>query len=304
MPIYGDYHGDSKNSSISTWDQIQISLKSLLSSYRPILCDSAIVESFLSDQPQTQLSADFEQNSVSENSDQEIDNTDQEITDLEFQFQSEFATTRSSKFTFNQNSSSGRTDPAKIQVQIHPNQSKNHHSEYEIQKETITDSDQIQEDSTSNQISTIQDFQQLKISVVHSQKLNPKVPYSTENKNSNLEIRSVVLTADGDVDDGVVMMKKEAMVELAEDSAVTVEGRRTYAAFTVEKERLTEGVVIGAEDSASLTDTVKNLHDDDRDRLCSLGIGKRTGAPRKPGATGRHRSGQGRATPSSTYATT
>ncbi|MED6219358.1 hypothetical protein PIB30_035072 [Stylosanthes scabra] len=63
MPIYHDYHSDSKSSSISTWDQIQISHKSLLPSYQSILCDSAIVESFLSDQPQMQLSADFEQNS-------------------------------------------------------------------------------------------------------------------------------------------------------------------------------------------------------------------------------------------------
>ncbi|MED6130348.1 hypothetical protein PIB30_000242 [Stylosanthes scabra] len=115
MPIYHDYHGDSTSSSILTWDQIQISLKSLLPTYEPILCDSAIVASFLSDQPQKHISA--EPNSVSENSDPEIDNTDQElttdptqfyqiqeITDLDFQFQSELATTRSSKFKFNQNS--------------------------------------------------------------------------------------------------------------------------------------------------------------------------------------------------------
>ncbi|MED6118681.1 hypothetical protein PIB30_005153 [Stylosanthes scabra] len=115
MPIYHDYHGDSRSSSISTWDQIQISLKSLLPSYEPILCDSAIVASFLSDQPQEHISA--EPNSVLENSNPEIDNTDQElttdptqfyqiqeITDLDFQFQSELATTRSSKFKFNQNS--------------------------------------------------------------------------------------------------------------------------------------------------------------------------------------------------------
>ncbi|MED6110481.1 hypothetical protein PIB30_043313 [Stylosanthes scabra] len=121
MPIYYDYHGDSRSSSISSWDQIQISLKSLLPNYEPILCDSAIVGYFLSDQPQKHFSADFEQNLVSENADQEIDNTDQEltidptqfhqiqeITDLDFQFQSQFqselATTRSSKFKFNQNS--------------------------------------------------------------------------------------------------------------------------------------------------------------------------------------------------------
>ncbi|MED6194050.1 hypothetical protein PIB30_024817 [Stylosanthes scabra] len=48
MPIYHDYHGDSRSSSISTWDQIQLSLKSLLPSYEPILCDSAVVASLLS----------------------------------------------------------------------------------------------------------------------------------------------------------------------------------------------------------------------------------------------------------------
>ncbi|MED6114559.1 hypothetical protein PIB30_081480 [Stylosanthes scabra] len=136
MPIYHDYHGDSKSSSISTWDQIQISLKYLLPSYQPIPSDSAVVASFLSDQPPKQIYADLEQNSVpefqekeseaeidegdaatiqnatkfpdlyqeakwnSENSDQEIANTDQElttdptqfhqiqeITDPDFQFQ-------------------------------------------------------------------------------------------------------------------------------------------------------------------------------------------------------------------------
>ncbi|MED6119847.1 hypothetical protein PIB30_015591 [Stylosanthes scabra] len=95
------------------------------------------------------------------------------------------------------------------------------------------------------------------MSTVHSQELNPEVPNSTENKNSNMEIRSVVLTMDGDVDDRVVVMKKEAETvtngggwvpnnaedgvpaeemrtpdeDSAEDSAVTVEGRRTYMAF-------------------------------------------------------------------------
>ncbi|MED6195473.1 hypothetical protein PIB30_038161 [Stylosanthes scabra] len=49
MPIYHDYHGDSKSSSISTWDQIQISLKFLLPSYEPILCVSPLVSSLLSD---------------------------------------------------------------------------------------------------------------------------------------------------------------------------------------------------------------------------------------------------------------
>ncbi|MED6183781.1 hypothetical protein PIB30_040908 [Stylosanthes scabra] len=64
MLIYHDYHGDSKISSISsisTWDQIQISLKCLLPSYQPILFDSAVVSSFLSDQKQQQICVDFEQ---------------------------------------------------------------------------------------------------------------------------------------------------------------------------------------------------------------------------------------------------
>ncbi|MED6107656.1 hypothetical protein PIB30_016099 [Stylosanthes scabra] len=55
MPIYGDYHGDFQNSSISTWDQIQISLKILLPSYQPFLSDSAVVESFLTNQNQMQI---------------------------------------------------------------------------------------------------------------------------------------------------------------------------------------------------------------------------------------------------------
>ncbi|MED6171290.1 hypothetical protein PIB30_039457 [Stylosanthes scabra] len=101
MPIYHDYHGDSRGSSISTWDQIQIILKSLLPSYEPILCDSTL------------------------------------------------ATTRSSKFKFNQNPSSSRIAPAKINVQIHPDQSKNHHSEYEIQEEeTIQNTIEITDPST------------------------------------------------------------------------------------------------------------------------------------------------------------
>ncbi|MED6118785.1 hypothetical protein PIB30_005923 [Stylosanthes scabra] len=58
MPIYHDYHGDSKSSSILTWDQIQISLKCLLPTYEPVLCDSPVVLSFLSTQ---QICADFTQ---------------------------------------------------------------------------------------------------------------------------------------------------------------------------------------------------------------------------------------------------
>ncbi|MED6156966.1 hypothetical protein PIB30_019088 [Stylosanthes scabra] len=56
MPIYHDYHGDSRSSSISTWDQIQPSLKSLLPSYEPILCDSTVVASLLSNS----ICTDFE----------------------------------------------------------------------------------------------------------------------------------------------------------------------------------------------------------------------------------------------------
>ncbi|MED6207329.1 hypothetical protein PIB30_034747 [Stylosanthes scabra] len=142
MPIYHDYHGDSRSSSISIWDQIQINLKSLLPSYEPILCDSTVVASFLSDQPQKHLSADFEQNSVS---DQEL-TTDptqfhqiQEITDLDFQFQfqSELATTRSSKFKFNQNSSSSKTD----QATIHNTEPEFHQSDPEIQVHTQSDTE-------------------------------------------------------------------------------------------------------------------------------------------------------------------
>ncbi|MED6114154.1 hypothetical protein PIB30_077567 [Stylosanthes scabra] len=61
MPIYHDYHGDSRSSSISIWDQIQISLISLLPSYEPILCDSPAVSSFLSDQKQPQICPEFQQ---------------------------------------------------------------------------------------------------------------------------------------------------------------------------------------------------------------------------------------------------
>ncbi|MED6183582.1 hypothetical protein PIB30_039162 [Stylosanthes scabra] len=60
MPIYYDYHGDSKDSSISSWDHIQIRLKCLLPTYEPILCDSTVVSSFLSDQKQMQIGTDFE----------------------------------------------------------------------------------------------------------------------------------------------------------------------------------------------------------------------------------------------------
>ncbi|MED6225731.1 hypothetical protein PIB30_096474 [Stylosanthes scabra] len=58
MPIYQDYHGDSKDSCISTWDQIQVSLKCLLPTYEAVLCDSPVVSSFLSTQ---QICADFTQ---------------------------------------------------------------------------------------------------------------------------------------------------------------------------------------------------------------------------------------------------
>ncbi|MED6215840.1 hypothetical protein PIB30_001979 [Stylosanthes scabra] len=61
MPIYHDYHGDSKSSSISTWDQIQIGLKSLLPSYEPILYDSSIVSSFLNYQKQPLSFLEFQQ---------------------------------------------------------------------------------------------------------------------------------------------------------------------------------------------------------------------------------------------------
>ncbi|MED6146283.1 hypothetical protein PIB30_033108 [Stylosanthes scabra] len=61
MPIYHDYHGDSKSSSISTWDQIQINLKFLLPTYQPILCDSPVVSSFLSDQKQPHICPEFQQ---------------------------------------------------------------------------------------------------------------------------------------------------------------------------------------------------------------------------------------------------
>ncbi|MED6121045.1 hypothetical protein PIB30_026386 [Stylosanthes scabra] len=40
MPIYQDYHGDSKDSCISSWDRIQISLKCLFPTYEAVLCDS------------------------------------------------------------------------------------------------------------------------------------------------------------------------------------------------------------------------------------------------------------------------
>ncbi|MED6201528.1 hypothetical protein PIB30_095973 [Stylosanthes scabra] len=61
MLIYHDYHGDSKSSSISTWDQIQISLKCLLPNYQPILSDSLVVSSFLNDPNQKQICTDFKQ---------------------------------------------------------------------------------------------------------------------------------------------------------------------------------------------------------------------------------------------------
>ncbi|MED6154921.1 hypothetical protein PIB30_001062 [Stylosanthes scabra] len=64
MPIYHDYHGDSRSSSISTWDQIQISLKCLLPSYEPILCDSSVVSSFLNYQKQPLSFPEFQQSSV------------------------------------------------------------------------------------------------------------------------------------------------------------------------------------------------------------------------------------------------
>ncbi|MED6110517.1 hypothetical protein PIB30_043770 [Stylosanthes scabra] len=65
MPIYHDYHGDAKSSSISHWDQIQICLKILLPSYQPVLSDSAAVESFLTDQKQMQIDANFQQTCAS-----------------------------------------------------------------------------------------------------------------------------------------------------------------------------------------------------------------------------------------------
>ncbi|MED6193369.1 hypothetical protein PIB30_018711 [Stylosanthes scabra] len=62
MPIYHDYHGDAKSSSIFSWDTIQISLKCLLPSYEPVLCDSPVVSSFLSTQ---EICADFTQTCAS-----------------------------------------------------------------------------------------------------------------------------------------------------------------------------------------------------------------------------------------------
>ncbi|MED6195075.1 hypothetical protein PIB30_034619 [Stylosanthes scabra] len=86
MPIYHDYHGgDSNSSSIYTWDQIQISLKYLLLSYQPILSDSTVVASFLSDQPPKQICADFEQNSVSEFQEQESEAEIQAKSESTFQ---------------------------------------------------------------------------------------------------------------------------------------------------------------------------------------------------------------------------
>ncbi|MED6113835.1 hypothetical protein PIB30_074545, partial [Stylosanthes scabra] len=69
MSIYHDYHGDSKDSSILTCDQIQISLKYLLLSYQPILCDS-LVSSFLSNKKQQQICAHFKPNFTSDGGDE------------------------------------------------------------------------------------------------------------------------------------------------------------------------------------------------------------------------------------------
>ncbi|MED6183027.1 hypothetical protein PIB30_034151 [Stylosanthes scabra] len=49
MSIYHDYHSDSRSSSISSWDQIQISLKSLLPSYEPILFSTTVTPTEASD---------------------------------------------------------------------------------------------------------------------------------------------------------------------------------------------------------------------------------------------------------------
>ncbi|MED6108203.1 hypothetical protein PIB30_021340 [Stylosanthes scabra] len=61
MPIYGDYHGDFQNSTNSSWDQIQASLKILLPSYQPIPYDNLDELSFLSDQKQKRLCAEIKE---------------------------------------------------------------------------------------------------------------------------------------------------------------------------------------------------------------------------------------------------
>ncbi|MED6156497.1 hypothetical protein PIB30_014895 [Stylosanthes scabra] len=156
MPIYHDYHGDSKSSSISTWDQIQISLKFLLPSYQPIVCDSPFVSSLLSDP----ICTDFKQITTlhelqaEEHSDLQIQATSAipEYRNSEIQSSDQnLATTRSTTFKFNQNSSSSRTDQATIHVQIHPSQSENHHSEYKIQEEATIQIAEIQHSTTNSQ---------------------------------------------------------------------------------------------------------------------------------------------------------
>ncbi|MED6160959.1 hypothetical protein PIB30_056239 [Stylosanthes scabra] len=163
MPIYHDYHGGFKNSSISSWDQIQINLKCLLPCYQPIPSDSLDELSVLSDQKQKRLCAEIKEvcNSIcatlremiqeeEENSDPEIHfqiHPDQESEIQKLEYEIHEKATIQNAINIADPSTIQQTDP-KFTTSIKPqlNSEKQNRSHFQSQE----DEDEFDEKSTCN----------------------------------------------------------------------------------------------------------------------------------------------------------
>ncbi|MED6195484.1 hypothetical protein PIB30_038269 [Stylosanthes scabra] len=334
MPIYHDYHGDAKSSSISTWDKIQISLKCLLPSYEPILCDSPVVSSFLSTQqictdfPQTcsriitamnqfiqeeqadpavesNLAENVEESENSnsatpdpaiQNSEYEIDegdaaiiqNTHSVIDSSSFQHYRSRNSNAAEKTKFHQSDSkfSIEIHEGKIGIQYSnstlPELENEATKNLELKKNTKPDlnSDrsqfQRQEDEDEDEFYERSIYQGCndRSKTVAMQRPPPEPPDSYSFEVGDGEPPDLHSIAVGEcepetaVDDDTADQKRSSCVGNGTGAAFQ---SAEVGAFADDKESLTEGVVTSAEDSASLTGTVKNLQDGDRDRRLSGG---------------------------------
>ncbi|MED6106072.1 hypothetical protein PIB30_001465 [Stylosanthes scabra] len=334
---------------VQAWDKIQISLKCWLPSYQPILSDSVVVSSLLSDQNQKLNCADFEQicGRVITTMNEIIQ--EDEIPDPEIQAQSQkiqvqHSPTKSSDHKTDPDpkiqisgceisegdaamvqNATEVTDPAPIQQSNPENPSEINEDKFEVQysdsgisnlengaskiseitasttpqfnSEKQNKSDfQSQNDEDGDELDVRTLYQELadrnatvvverpppKPPDLHSVAVGEGEPGSSvikaegrSRRPENLETVTAIhssaedgAVAKGNVDDDTTDLKHSGCVGNGTGAASR---SADVGAFADDKESLTEGVVIGAEGSASLTGTVKNLHYGDGDRRTSGG---------------------------------
>ncbi|MED6217535.1 hypothetical protein PIB30_018744 [Stylosanthes scabra] len=136
MPIYSDYHGDFQNSTNSSWDQIQASLKILLLSYQPLPSDSLDELSFLSFQKQKRIRAEIKKicNKIYATLNEMIQEEEQADADPDPKIQKSECEIGEGDAAMVQNAIT-ITDPAPIQQSNSENLSEIHEDKFEKQED-------------------------------------------------------------------------------------------------------------------------------------------------------------------------